>query len=274
MITLLQSLCRPSFCSLDAASGNQKMRLFSFVTTRLMLAWPFCSNVQCPAFSSSPPGSTEGSSCLCNSGYYGSYTAGCVKCPAGSYCSGGTVDQAVVIASCPANSNSPEGSEKLSDCTCDVGYMGSPSPSTGCSRCPAGSYCPGDGVVTACAPNSNSPAGSQSGIDCQCDAAYYEPVTALAVYEESTNFARACGANKDGPCPTFQSSTTHGGDAARADNSAGLSGQWNSGSCTHTATENNPWWRVDMEQQVEVTSLTIVGRSDCCSERTQGFAVC
>ena len=92
--------------------------------------------------------------------------------------------------------------------------------------------------------------------------------------EESTNFARACGANKDGPCPTFQSSTTHGGDAARGDNNAGLSGQWNSGACTHTAAENNPWWLVHLEQQVEVTSLTIVGRSDCCSERTQGFAVC
>ena len=89
-----------------------------------------------------------------------------------------------------------------------------------------------------------------------------------------TDLARTCGANKDGACPTSQSSTTHGGDAARGDNNAGLNGLWNSGACTHTAAENNPWWRVDMERQVEVTSLKIVGRSDCCSERTQGFAVC
>ena len=85
-----------------------------------------------------------------------------MKCPAGSYCSGGTAD------SCPADSNSAEGSGKLSDCTCNTGYMGSPS--TGCSRCPAGSYCPGDGVVIACTANSHSAPGSSA--SCTCNTGY------------------------------------------------------------------------------------------------------
>ena len=228
----------------------------------------------CPPKTTSFTGSYKFDQCTCQEGWYGvphfstDDSHGCQMCVADTYCPGGRQQFA-----CPAHSSSPD---EAYYCSCDAGYFGVTH--NDCKLCDANHYCPGgdpEGQQQyACAPNSNSPAGSNIGTDCQCNAAYYEPVPALAGKAASTNFARACGANKDGPCPSSQSSTTHGGDAARGDNNAGLNGNWNSASCTHTAAENNPWWRVDMEQQVEVTSLTIVGRSDCCSERTQGFAVC
>jgi len=122
------------------------------------------SNAQCTADSSSPAGSDEGTDCLCNPGYYGSSSQGCARCPAGSYCPGGTAAMAVNIVACPANSNSPEGSTKLSHCTCNPSYMGTDP--TDCQLCPAGSYCPGDGAVVTCTANAHSAPGSTS---CSCN---------------------------------------------------------------------------------------------------------
>ncbi|XP_051520736.1 pentraxin fusion protein-like [Myxocyprinus asiaticus] len=39
------------------------------------------------------------------------------------------------------------------------------------------------------------------------------------------------------------------------------------GSCTHTAAEKNPWWRVDLTEVHKVTMITITNRADCCEER-------
>ena len=90
---------------------------------------------------------------------------------------------------------------------------------------------------------------------------------------EDINFARSCGESQNGQCPTAQSGSAHGGDSSRAVDNAGFDGSWNSASCTHTPRGASPWWRVDMKKAVQVASLTVVGRSDCCSERTQGFSV-
>ncbi|XP_055757088.1 uncharacterized protein LOC129835476 [Salvelinus fontinalis] len=38
-------------------------------------------------------------------------------------------------------------------------------------------------------------------------------------------------------------------------------------SCTHTAQETNPWWRVDLLDVYRVTAVSITNRGDCCSER-------
>jgi hypothetical protein len=88
---------------------------------------------------------------------------------------------------------------------------------------------------------------------------------AAAAAAFGVNYARACGASKDQPCPAMQISTGHGGVAERAVDGSGEA-HYNGASCTHT--DGSPagqkqWWRVDMQQEVVVTTLEIVGRADC-----------
>ncbi|XP_073340787.1 uncharacterized protein [Pagrus major] len=42
------------------------------------------------------------------------------------------------------------------------------------------------------------------------------------------------------------------------------------GSCSHTAEQTNPWWRVDLLGAYIVTSITITNRGDCCAEKING----
>ena len=57
--------------------------------------------------------------------------------------------------------------------------------------------------------------------------------------------------------PTSQSSTDHGGSAARAvDGNTATNG----GSCTHTNKQSNPFWRVDLEQKVTISTVKVVNR--------------
>jgi len=116
------------------------------------------SNVNCPANSNSPVGSSDSSACVCNAGYFGDAKAGCTKCPAGSYCPGGAEKKA-----CPAMSSSDRGSSKLIECVCNVGYLGTGV--EGCTVCPVDSYCPGGGKVFQCTENANAQAGSAK---CTC----------------------------------------------------------------------------------------------------------
>lgn len=39
------------------------------------------------------------------------------------------------------------------------------------------------------------------------------------------------------------------------------------GSCTHTAGQTNPWWRVDLLDVYTISSVIITNRGDCCAER-------
>ncbi|XP_054903035.1 uncharacterized protein LOC129370845 [Poeciliopsis prolifica] len=45
------------------------------------------------------------------------------------------------------------------------------------------------------------------------------------------------------------------------------------GSCTHTDTENSPWWRVDLLDVYIVTQVIITNRGDCCAEQLNGAVV-
>ncbi|XP_023837812.1 fucolectin-5-like [Salvelinus sp. IW2-2015] len=45
------------------------------------------------------------------------------------------------------------------------------------------------------------------------------------------------------------------------------------GSCTHTAYDTNPWWRVDLLDVYRVTAVTITNRGDCCHERLNGAEI-
>ncbi|TNN34894.1 Fucolectin [Liparis tanakae] len=46
-----------------------------------------------------------------------------------------------------------------------------------------------------------------------------------------------------------------------------------SGSCTHTDEESNPWWRVDLLESYFVTSIVVINRADCCSDRLNGAEI-
>lgn len=62
---------------------------------------------------------------------------------------------------------------------------------------------------------------------------------------------------------------------AAADNAidGNRNSDYNSGSCTHTEEENNPWWRVDLLYSYTVTSIVISNRADAASLRLNGAKV-
>lgn len=72
--------------------------------------------------------------------------------------------------------------------------------------------------------------------------------------------------------PATQSSTN--GDAVAALAVDGNpSTLWSAGTIAHTADRpgtTDPWWQVDLGEVKTLSSLTVLGRSDCCSERLQG----
>ncbi|KAI2645171.1 Fucolectin-1 [Labeo rohita] len=45
------------------------------------------------------------------------------------------------------------------------------------------------------------------------------------------------------------------------------------GSCTHTNTEHNPWWRVDLGSDYTISCVTITNRGDCCGEWISGAQI-
>ena len=69
-----------------------------------------------------------------------------------------------------------------------------------------------------------------------------------------------------------QSSTDSGGVAARAIDGA-TDGDWDNGSVTLTANTANPWWEIDLGEILDIDHLVIWPRTDCCSERMDGYYV-
>ena len=45
------------------------------------------------------------------------------------------------------------------------------------------------------------------------------------------------------------------------------------GSCSHSDSQTNPWWRVDLLDTYVVTSIIITNRGDCCAERINGAEI-
>ena len=69
-----------------------------------------------------------------------------------------------------------------------------------------------------------------------------------------------------------QSSTLEGADAALAlDGRA--SGDFFEGSCASTAQDHEPWWAVELGGVYQVGEIEVVGRADCCAERSNPFSV-
>ncbi len=71
---------------------------------------------------------------------------------------------------------------------------------------------------------------------------------------------------------TKQSSTSHGGVSSRAVDGKSLTDYF-AGSCTHTLSENKPWWRVDLGSAHAVMKVIITNRGDCCSHRLSHVAI-
>ncbi|XP_063071291.1 uncharacterized protein LOC134462286 [Engraulis encrasicolus] len=43
--------------------------------------------------------------------------------------------------------------------------------------------------------------------------------------------------------------------------------------CTHTESEEDPWWRVDLSRPYNITMVTITNRKDCCERRINGAQI-
>ncbi|XP_051756501.1 uncharacterized protein LOC127516167 isoform X2 [Ctenopharyngodon idella] len=43
--------------------------------------------------------------------------------------------------------------------------------------------------------------------------------------------------------------------------------------CTHTETETNPWWRLDLKSSKSIRDVTVTNRIDCCPEQIDGAEI-
>ena len=43
--------------------------------------------------------------------------------------------------------------------------------------------------------------------------------------------------------------------------------------CTHTLTESDPWWRVDLGRVEPVAEVNILNRGECCGTRLNGAEI-
>ncbi|KAL7393677.1 hypothetical protein ABVT39_014307 [Epinephelus coioides] len=87
-----------------------------------------------------------------------------------------------------------------------------------------------------------------------CSAAAYRNVALRGKATQSSRYA------------DFFSAASNAIDGNR-DSNHGLS------SCSHTAQQTNPWWRVDLLESYTVTSVVITNRGDCCAERIDGAQI-
>ncbi|XP_067852695.1 fucolectin-like [Heptranchias perlo] len=69
-----------------------------------------------------------------------------------------------------------------------------------------------------------------------------------------------------------QSSTNWGGDPNKAID-GNRNAFYHNQSCTHTNTNGNPWWSLDLFTDEEVWSVKITNREDCCWERLKNAEV-
>jgi hypothetical protein len=72
--------------------------------------------------------------------------------------------------------------------------------------------------------------------------------------------------------PAAQSSDLYGGVAARAAD-GNTNGLWSNGSVTHTNSQAQPWWEVDLGAVNQLQTVRVWNRTDCCSNRLSNFYV-
>ena len=72
---------------------------------------------------------------------------------------------------------------------------------------------------------------------------------------------------------TRQSSTYNGSAHPWRAVDGNPNGNWAAGSVTHTNTEENAWWHVDLGSQLPLSRITVTNRSDCCGQRLSDFYI-
>lgn len=152
-------------------------------------------HMQCPQHSGTLglTTATSAASCVCERGYFRDLDAGCVICPAGSFC----VDNERFI--CPPNSHTQTlpGRFSINDCRCAAGFernMSITSTAHGtqhalCSACPPDTYC-SSGLRIACPSNSSSVAQATSSAQCLCDFGF------IAVLVNDTMTCEVCDGSR------------------------------------------------------------------------------
>ncbi|MEP1490000.1 MAG: discoidin domain-containing protein [Algibacter sp.] len=69
-----------------------------------------------------------------------------------------------------------------------------------------------------------------------------------------------------------QSSTAYSGVASRAID-GDTNGDWSNASVTHTNSEANAWWQVDLGADKNIGVINVFNRTNCCSSRLTNFTV-
>lgn len=69
-----------------------------------------------------------------------------------------------------------------------------------------------------------------------------------------------------------QSSVGYGGNPMRAVD-GNTNGNYYGHSVTHTASQNQAWWQVDLGKKSQIKSIRVWNRTDCCPERLSKFYV-
>ena len=87
--------------------------------------------------------------------------------------------------------------------------------------------------------------------------------TVICLFVHTENIAK----NK----PATQSSTSYGGSAERAVD-GNTASSWSGMSCTHTNSER-AWWRVDLNNDFDISGIKITNRGDCCESRLVPFEI-
>lgn len=72
--------------------------------------------------------------------------------------------------------------------------------------------------------------------------------------------------------PATQSSTDWGAPAQRGVD-GNTDGVFGNGSVTHTATQSQPWWQVDLQSVSSIQNINVWNRTDCCGEALSNFYV-
>jgi hypothetical protein len=70
----------------------------------------------------------------------------------------------------------------------------------------------------------------------------------------------------------LQSSAIEGAAAGRAVDGV-TDGRWSAGSVTHTGFDAQAWWEVDLGAGVDVDTIDVWPRTDCCTDRLSAFHV-
>ena len=198
----------------------------------------------------------------CQSGEAASYEgmASCEVCEAGSYSVGNRNE---VCTECPAGHFS--NTRKSSSCTaCPAGHYAPYKGSIQCLPCPVGYYStsPGSPTCQLCVNSINQDVGQTTCVPCKPGTRPNSDSTECDLF----NIVQGK--------PTYQSTTisnVNGGSGNAADGITNT--DYNIGSCTMTASENSPWWKVDLGGRYRIQEIVIYNRADCCSDRIDGFMV-